>query len=152
MTIRARQVAALFLSWMTTISHGAGAIPIIGARVSSLSMAPHRIEEERSPPPASVDRVPSFHDLTVSTFLVDYPPRASAVLHRWPTQGCVLVYVLFGTIQASAWHAGMGIYRAGETWATPAFAYSVAAANTSNSELARTLVVPSPARCKPADH
>src|SRR5262245_353944 len=116
MTIRTRQLAALFLSWirMTTISHGADAIPTIGAAVASLSnwsplMAPHRIDAGAIVTPASVDRAPRFHDLTVSTFLVDYPPRASAVLHRWPTPGCVLVYVLSGTIQASAWHAGLGI-------------------------------------------
>jgi hypothetical protein len=148
MTVRARQLAALFLSWMTPISHGAGAIPIVGARL----MAPHRLGEGRSSAVAFVDSAPSFHGLTVSTFLVDYPPRASAVLHRWPTHGCVLVYVLFGTIQASAWHAGMGIYRAGETWAAPAFAYSVAAANTSDSGPTRTLVVLRPERCRSDDH
>jgi hypothetical protein len=45
------------------------------------------------------------------------------------------------TISASAWHAGLGTYRAGETWVEPAFANSIAAENPSAHEPARTLVV-----------
>ena len=86
-------------------------------------------------------RATNLHDPTLSTFLVDYPPGASAVLHRMPSSGYVLVYVLSGTIRASAWHAGLGTYRAGETWVEPAFAYSISAKNPSAHEWARTLVV-----------
>jgi hypothetical protein len=58
-----------------------------------------------------------------------------------PSSGYVLVYVLSGTIRASAWHAGLGTYRAGETWVEPAFAYSISAKNPSAHEWARTLVL-----------
>ena len=58
-----------------------------------------------------------------------------------PSSGYVLVYVLSGTIRASAWHAGLGTYRAGETWVEPAFAHSISAKNPSAHESARTLVV-----------
>src|SRR5437016_14446311 len=41
-------------------------------------------------------RATNLQDPTLSTFLVDYPPGASAVLHRMPSSGYVLVYVLSG--------------------------------------------------------
>ena len=91
--------------------------------------------------PVSAKRTANLHDPTVSTFIVDYPPGASVVLHRRPSSGYVLVHVLSGTIRASAWHAGVGTYRAGETWVEPAFASSIVAKNPSANELARTLVV-----------
>src|SRR5262245_41821548 len=74
----------------------------------AISALAHRIEAGAMVTPASVDRASNSHDLTVSAFRVDYPPRASATLHRWPAPGCVLVYVLSGTIQASVWHARAG--------------------------------------------
>ncbi|MGA7328673.1 MAG: hypothetical protein WBX25_30345 [Rhodomicrobium sp.] len=76
-----------------------------------------------------------------TTFVVDYPPGGSAVLHRMPSSGYVLVYVLSGTIRAYAWHAGVGTYRAGDMWLEPAFAYNITAKNPSPGESARTLVV-----------
>jgi quercetin dioxygenase-like cupin family protein len=91
--------------------------------------------------PVSVERAKSLNDATLSTFLVDYPPGASAMLHRMPSQGYVLVHVLSGTIRASAWHASVGTYHAGETWVEPAFAYSIAIASSSVQESARALVV-----------
>ena len=91
--------------------------------------------------PLKVDRATKVRDPRLSTFLVDYPPGASAMLHRMPSSGYVMVYVLSGTIRASAWHAGVGTYRAGEMWVQPAFGYSIAAENPSPSEPARTLVV-----------
>jgi quercetin dioxygenase-like cupin family protein len=91
--------------------------------------------------PISVERAKNLNDVTVSTFLVDYPPGASAMLHRMPSPGYVLVHVLSGTIRASAWHAGVGIYHTGETWVEPAFAYSIATANSSAQQSARALVV-----------
>jgi quercetin dioxygenase-like cupin family protein len=81
------------------------------------------------------------HDLSLSTFLVDYPPGASAMLHCRPSSGYVLVYVLSGELHASAWRAGVGTYRAGQTWVEPAFAHSIAATNVSDQNAARALVV-----------
>ena len=81
------------------------------------------------------------HDPAISTFIVDYPPGASAMLHRTPTSGYVLVHVLAGTIRAFAWHAGVGTYRAGQTWSEPAVANDIATANGSTWASARVLVV-----------
>jgi quercetin dioxygenase-like cupin family protein len=91
--------------------------------------------------PVSVERAKNLNDATLSTFLVDCPPGASAMLHRMPSSGYVLVHVLSGTIRASAWHAGVGTYHTGETWVEPAFAYSIAIANSSDQQSARALVV-----------
>jgi hypothetical protein len=90
---------------------------------------------------ASLDRATNLQEATVSTFIIDYAPGGSAMLHRMPASGYVLVHVLSGTIHAFAWQAGVGTYRAGETWAEPAFAYSIATANASARESARALVV-----------
>jgi quercetin dioxygenase-like cupin family protein len=65
----------------------------------------------------------------------------SAVLHRSPTAGYVLVHVLSGTIRAQAWEAGLGTYRSGQTWVEPAVANDVTAKNASAVEPARALVV-----------
>ena len=91
--------------------------------------------------PVSIKRAKNLNDATVSTFLVDYPPGASAMLHRMPSPGYVLVHVLSGTVRASAWHAGVGTYHTGETWVEPAFAYSIATANASAQQSARALVI-----------
>ena len=91
--------------------------------------------------PVSIERAKNLNDVTLSTFLVDYPPGASAMLHRMPSPGYVLVHVLSGTIRASAWHAGLGTYHTGETWVEPAFAYSIAIANSSDQQSARALVI-----------
>jgi hypothetical protein len=91
--------------------------------------------------PASLERAKNLNDATLSTFLVDCPPGTSAMLHRMPSSGYVLVHVLSGTIHASAWHAGVGIYHAGETWVESAFAYSIAIASSSDQQSARALVV-----------
>ena len=91
--------------------------------------------------PVSIERAKNLNDVTLSTFLVDYPPGASAMLHRMPSPGYVLVHVLSGTIRASAWHAGVGIYHTGETWVQPAFAYSIATENSSAQQSARALVI-----------
>jgi quercetin dioxygenase-like cupin family protein len=58
-----------------------------------------------------------------------------------PAPGYVLVHVLSGTIRASAWHAGVGIYHTGETWVAPAFANNIATANSSGQQSARALVI-----------
>ena len=66
---------------------------------------------------------------------------ASAELHRMPSSGYVLTHVLSGAIHASAWQAGVGIYRASETWVEPAFAHRIVTTNTSHRDSARALVV-----------
>jgi len=77
----------------------------------------------------------------LSTFIVDYLPGGSAVLHRSPSAGYVLVHVLSGTIRAQAWEAGMGTYRSGQTWVEPAVANEITTKNASAVEPARALVV-----------
>jgi quercetin dioxygenase-like cupin family protein len=89
----------------------------------------------------SVRRASGLHEPTLSTFIVDYSPGGSAVLHRTPSFGYVLVHVLSGSVRAFAWDAGVGTYRTGETWAEPAFAYNIATTNASTGEPARALVV-----------
>ena len=88
-----------------------------------------------------IERPKDLSDRTLSIFLVDYPPGASAVLHGMPSSGYVMVHVLSGTIHALAWHAGVGIYHTGETWVFPAFANCIATANSSDEDAARALVV-----------
>jgi quercetin dioxygenase-like cupin family protein len=77
----------------------------------------------------------------LSTFIVDYLPGGSAVLHRSSSAGYVLVHVLSGTIRAQAWDAGMGTYRSGQTWVEPAVANQITTKNASAVEPARALVV-----------
>ena len=67
----------------------------------------------------SLKRAANLRDPTVSTFIVDYEPGGSAMLHRRPSAGYVLVYILSGSIQAQAWNAGIGVHRSGETWTEP---------------------------------
>jgi quercetin dioxygenase-like cupin family protein len=76
----------------------------------------------------------------LSTFIIDYLPGGSAVLHRSPSAGYVLVHVLSGTIRAQAWEAGMGTYRSGQTWVEPAVASDITTKNASAVEPARALV------------
>ena len=106
-----------------------------------LRTADHPAEPRAIRTRVNTERATGLDDPTLSTFLVDYPPGASALLHRKPSSGYVLVYVLSGTISATAWGAGIGIYRAGEMWVEPAFAYEISAKNPSANESARTLVV-----------
>lgn len=82
-----------------------------------------------------------LHEPCLSMFLVDYLPGGSALLHRSPTAGYVLVHVLSGEIRAQAWEAGMGTYRSGQTWVEPAVATDIITKNASAVEPARALVV-----------
>ena len=91
--------------------------------------------------PVSLKEKSHLHDFTLSTFIVDYAPGGSVVLQRAPSSGYVLVHVLSGTIRASAWKAGVGNYRTGETWVEPAFASDITTSNASTKETARTFVV-----------
>jgi quercetin dioxygenase-like cupin family protein len=130
--------------WTIAMAHGAaGEVESLSQPDTAFSALP----ADHPAGPAAIitrlntERATGLDDPTLSTFVVDYPPGASAILHRMPSSGHVLVYVLSGTIHASAWHAGVGIYRAGEMWVEPAFAYDIAAENPSPDESARTLVV-----------
>ena len=138
--------AAASAFWIVAMSHAAAAGPTAGGLSQQGSaVSPPPAEHSTAPAatitPLSVDRATKVHEPRLSTFLVDYPPGASAMLHRMPSSGYVMVYVLSGTIRASAWHAGVGTYHAGQIWVQPAFGYSIAAENPSPNESARTLVV-----------
>ena len=91
--------------------------------------------------PVYIQRTIDLHNPTLSTFLVTFAPGGSVVLHRAPSRGYVLVHVLSGAVTAWAWEAEMRIYRSGETWAQPAFAYDIATRNASVHEPAEALVV-----------
>jgi quercetin dioxygenase-like cupin family protein len=101
----------------------------------------HPIGARVSITPLSIERTRNLNDATLATFLVDYPPGASAVLHRMPSSGYVLVHVLSGTIRASAWHADVGVYHKGETWVEPAIAYNITISNSSATQSAQALVI-----------
>ena len=90
---------------------------------------------------APLDVATGLHEPTLSTFTVELAPGGSAILHRTPSSGYVVVHVLSGAIHAQAWRAGLGDYHAGETWLEPAFAHDITAANASATEPARVFVV-----------
>ncbi len=139
--------SALSLLAMTAISSAADAELAAGTRngdlaaVASQLPVDHPIGTKATVTLVSLKRVLGVHEPTLSTFLVDYLPSGSAILHRSSTSGYVLVHVLSGAVRAQAWNAGMGTYRAGETWIEPAFAYDIATKNASTLEPARALVV-----------
>jgi len=89
----------------------------------------------------SLKRALHLHEPIVSTFIVEYAPGGSAVLHRVSDSGYVLVHVLEGAIRARAWDAGVGTYHTGETWVEPALASDISTKNASAAEPARALVV-----------
>jgi quercetin dioxygenase-like cupin family protein len=111
------------------------------AAIRSLLPADHPKGIKATVTLVSLRLAPSLHDLVLSTFLIDYAPGGSAVLHRASAPGYVLVHVLSGAVRAQAWGAGVGIYRAGQTWTEPAFANDIASENASNDRPARALVV-----------
>jgi quercetin dioxygenase-like cupin family protein len=89
----------------------------------------------------SLERPSRLRNPVLSTFLVDFAPGGSAMLHRTPSSGYLLLHVLSGALTVSAWRAGVGTYGAGETWTEPTFAYDIAAHNASTREPAEALVV-----------
>ncbi len=111
------------------------------AAIRSLLPADHPEGVNATVTLVSLKRAPYLHDPMLSTFVIDYAPGGSAVLHRAQASGYVLVHVLSGAIRAQAWGAGVGTYRAGQTWVEPAFADDIASKNASNNEPARALVV-----------
>lgn len=143
---RALLTAASLLG-LTGVSAAADPVTIASTRdgdlaaIRSLLPADHPEGVKATVTLVSLKRAPYLHDPMLSTFIVDYAPGGSAVLHRTPASGYVLVHVLSGAIRAQAWEAGVGTYRAGQTWTEPAFADDIASKNASNDEPARALVV-----------
>jgi len=86
-------------------------------------------------------RALGLNDPTISTFTVDLAPGGSAIFHRKPSSGYVLVHVLSGAIHAQARHAGLGTYHVSETWVEPALANDITVANANTTEPARVFVV-----------
>lgn len=111
------------------------------AAIRSLLPADHPEGTQATVTLVSLKRAPNLHEPMLSTFLIDYAPGGSAVLHSAPASGYVLVHVLSGAIRARAWGAGVGTYRVGQTWVEPAFADDITSKNASNDEPARALVV-----------
>lgn len=138
-------IATASVCWIIAMSHADASATVSklgqGVYTVDLLSADGQTGAEVTITRESAKRTFNLHDPTISTFIVDYPPGASVVLHRTPSWGYVLVHVLSGTISASAWHAGVGVYHAGQTWLEPAFASGIAAKNPSANELARTLVI-----------
>jgi quercetin dioxygenase-like cupin family protein len=117
------------------------AVDVGTAAALALLPADHPIGTNAAVKLVSLKRVANVRDLTISTFIVDYRPGGSAVLHRLPSLGYVLVHVLSGSIRAQAWSAGVGTYHVGETWVEPAFANNITSKNASTTEYARALVI-----------
>jgi quercetin dioxygenase-like cupin family protein len=140
---RNRLIGVLSVLTMTTISNAAGfdrTDSMHGRDLSAvLPMLPadHPVGSGATVTLVSLERATNLHEPALSTFVVDYAPGASAMLHRIPSSGYVLVHVLSGTIRALAGEASVGIYRAGETWAEPAFANNIGTTNGSTREPAR---------------
>lgn len=103
--------------------------------------ADHPIGTKATVTLVSLKRALHLDEPILSTFIVNYLPGGSAVLHRSPIAGYILVHVLSGAIRARAWEAGVGTYRSGQTWVEPAFANNITSENASMVEPARALVV-----------
>jgi quercetin dioxygenase-like cupin family protein len=140
-------ITAAGLLVMTGISRAADPDTIVGtlngdlAAVASRLPADHPVGSNASVTLLSLNRAFGLNEPILSTFIVNYAPGGSAVLHRLPTSGYVLVHVLAGAIRAQAWEAGMGVYRSGQTWVEPAIASNITTKNASTIEPARVLVV-----------
>ncbi len=140
-------VSAVCLLIATRVSHGSDANIISGMHGGNLTtiiseLPPdHPVGTKATVALLSFKRAFQLHEPCLSTFLVDYLPGGSAVLHRSPTAGYVVVHVLSGEIRAQAWEAGMGTYRSGQTWVEPAVANDIITRNASAVEPARALVI-----------
>ena len=147
MTVRSLLVAAASLLAATGVSSAADPEIIAGTHdgdpAAILAELPpdHPVGTAAAVTLVSLERPLHLDEPLLSTFLVDYLPGGSAVLHRAPTAGYVVVHVLSGEIRAQAWQAGMGTYRSGQTWVEPAVAYDITTKNASAVEPARALVV-----------
>jgi quercetin dioxygenase-like cupin family protein len=147
MTMRTLLVSTVGLLVTTGLSSAADPDIISGMRDGDLAaiiseLPPdHPVGAKATVALVSLKRALHLDEPFLSTFIIDFLPGGSAVLHRSPTAGYVLVHVLSGTIRAQAWEAGMGTYRSGQTWVEPAFANQITAKNASAVEPARALVV-----------
>jgi quercetin dioxygenase-like cupin family protein len=141
--VRGFAAVTAFLATTTAPAAAGDAAMEVGADRAALALLPadHPEGTDAAVKLVSLKRAENLHHPTVSTFVVDYRPGGSAMLHRRPSPGYVLVYVLSGSIQAEAWSARIGIYHAGDTWAEPAFANNIISRNASATEPARALVV-----------
>jgi quercetin dioxygenase-like cupin family protein len=146
-TIRTLLVSAVSLLVTTGVSSAADPDIISGkhdgvlAAVISELPPDHPIGTKATVTLVSFKRALRLDEPFLSTFIVDYLPGGSTVLHRSPAAGYVLVHVLSGTIRAQAWETGIGTYRSGQTWVEPAVANDITAKNASAVEPARALVV-----------
>jgi quercetin dioxygenase-like cupin family protein len=146
-SMRSLLITAASLLVMTGISRAADSDTIVSTHYGDLAAvvsqlpADHPVGTNASVTLVSLKRLPRLHEPILSTFIVTYGPGGSAVLHRSPTSGYVLVHVLSGAIRAQAWEAGMGVYLSGQTWVEPAFASDITTKNASAVEPARALVV-----------
>jgi quercetin dioxygenase-like cupin family protein len=145
--MRTPAIAATSLLLMAGISGAASPNIAAGthsgdlAAIMSLLPADHPEGTKATVNLVSLKRAQYLHEPILATFIVDYAPGGSAVLHRSPAAGYVLVHVLSGAIQAQAWDAGMGVYHTGETWVEPAFADNITSKNASAAEPAQALVI-----------
>jgi quercetin dioxygenase-like cupin family protein len=89
----------------------------------------------------SLKRAANVDAPVLSTYVIDFEPGGSALLHHAPRPGYVLVHVLSGSIKAEAWHAGVGFYRAGQTWSQTTIASDITSKNATATEPARALVI-----------
>jgi quercetin dioxygenase-like cupin family protein len=146
-TMRTLLVSAVSLLVTTGISSAADPDIISGmhgedlATIISELPPDHPVGTKATVTLVSLKRALHRDETFLSTFMVDFLPGGSAVLHRSPTAGYVLVHVPSGTIRAQAWEAGLGTYRSGQTWVEPAVANDVTAKNASAVEPARALIV-----------
>src|SRR5438874_11970589 len=93
--VAAASAARIIAISHTSASESFGTLSQYASAVSLLP-ADHLTGPEAIITLVNAHRAKNLHDPTLSTFLVDYPPGASAVLHRMPSSGYVLVHVLSG--------------------------------------------------------
>lgn len=89
--------------------------------------------------PLSCEALPDIPGKSVTTVLVDFPPRAYSPLHRHP--GAVTAYVLQGTVRSQLAGRPAGSFVVGQTWFEPPGTVHLFAENTSATEPARLLAV-----------
>ena len=104
MTIRvARLAAPVLLAMMAIPSAAAPSALMISDSALDLSAAVPQLPTDRPERQGAIiilvsfKRPPNLQKAAISTFIVDYPPGASAMLHRTPTSRYVLVPVLAGS-------------------------------------------------------
>lgn len=140
-------VGALGLIALMAISEGSRAEMLLDGHSRNLTAvlpllpADHPVGAGATVTLQSLERAQNLIEPTISSYIVDYAPGGSAILHRTPSPGVVLVHVLSGAICASAWKAGVGTYRQGETWVEPALAHDISSKNASTHEPARAFVI-----------